>query len=260
MTKSEYIGHFSQNAKWKLSYQEAEEVIEDYEGFFSQSGRDEHDICLELGNPTAAVKALSSRMSYGYWLTIFSIQAIALFVPYFILLASNPPLSFILSHPDVNPHIILTLAGFGVMVSLVFFRPQKKYLDKKIPKTIFFSLVVLFLFAFILGILVTVFFYQLYDTNTIPFYSLLLPSILFLSGTLFTAAGIWSLIKSRICDRRWRAVYILALTLLLITISIFDLLTSLDIKNNIFHIVIQELQFDAVMGGIGILACGGSLC
>ena len=262
MTKSKYLTRFSQNVKWRLSYQEAEEVIEDYEGFFCQSNRDEHEVCLELGNPAAAAKALGSRLSYGIWLIFFIIQAIALFVPYFILLASNPPLSFILSHPSVRPYTILTLSGCGVLVSLFFFRQQKNFTDKKLPKSILFSLSFLFFTAIAAAILIYIFFYQLCNTVMFPAYSPHLPFILFLSGTIFISAGLWALIKSRMYDRRFRAVYILALTLLLICINAFDLLTSLDLSlgAEVFHIFTQELKYYAAVGGIGILACGGSLC
>lgn len=262
MTKTKYLTRFSHIAKWRLSYQEADEVIEDYEGFFAQSSRSEHEVCLELGSPAAAVSTLGGHISYGYWLIAFSIQAISLLVPFFILLVKRPPLSLFISQPVINPYAIQALVGSGFLTSLFFFRPRKNFTDKKLPKTIIFSLEALFFVAITLGVLTTVFFVKLYSTDTFPAYSPQLPFMFSLSGTVFMTAGMWALVKSRMCDRRWRAVYILALTLLFICLSILDVLTCLDftMKERAFHILMQELKFDAVFGGLGLLACGGSLC
>lgn len=262
MTKSEYLSRFSRAVKWRLSYQEAGEVIKDYEEIFSQSGREEAAICRELGNPSDAAKLLSNRPSYGYWLAVFCVQILSLALPFLLLLTSCP--QFMFTPPlEVRPTATLTLAGAGFLITFAWFRPKKEFKDPKIPKSIFLMLGALFFIAAVTACSTVRFFQQHYQAGVSALAAFRLAAMVTAAGIFSVLAGLLAVFKSRVSDRRWRAVYILALTTLLINAYFLGFFVSADFSpenSYMLRLLTGELRSYALLGASGLLASGGSLC
>ena len=65
MDKQTYLKKFSYAVRWRLSKQEADEVLADYEELFSQAPREDDDLLIQkLGAPSQAARLLTDS---NFW-------------------------------------------------------------------------------------------------------------------------------------------------------------------------------------------------
>lgn len=263
MTKAEYLSRFSRALKWRMSYQEAEEVIHDYEELFDQNNKREEEFCRELGNPVIAAGHLKDERAFQSWLVVFGIQLLPIAIVS-CLLFSMSSYNIVISSIELQPYLVIAVSFLGIAVSFWWFRPRKEFKDKKLSKGIVFLLIVLYLFAVSMVLLTAYFFHRLFYIGVSISFAKFFVSILKLSGIILALLGIFAIVKSRICERRYRAVYILAVIFLLIIVFFFQVLTSMDFfvgnSKSIFLLLAEEFRMYAIIGGAGILASGAALC
>ena len=67
--------------------------------------------------------------------------------------------------------------------------------------------------------------------------------------------------KARTSDRRWRAVYVLALTAVIVCLSVIAILNNMEIDPTVGpHLLWDEIVHCSILTAIGLLGTGVALC
>lgn len=226
----DYMAQLSKWARWMLPWQEADAVIADYHDITGTLPRSREELFRDLGKPRDAAKALVQPKQYHIWLAMFSIMTVCILMQINSTLMLDFPLllvyaigdSFFRRWSDIFYCYILFAPG--IAAALVWFRRQGRK-TKNIPKAVPVLLAVLL--AYTAGGLLLYWscVWDLLGTwegvpallrpEEGPFY--LLQFVMGYSSTFFAFLGIYSLVKARTGDRRWAAVYVLAMTAILIS-------------------------------------------
>ena len=273
MLKKDYMTRLERAARWRLPPREAEEVVADYREMAGDPPRSEEELLRELGRPRDAVRPLVRPRQYRIWLAVFAVMAACIFIPgtcplpggaYFIW--------FSLFHTGIPSFNFCRLFLItGTVVSLVWFRPRKEERRTPLPRSVLIALAVL-LAAMGLVWWVT---WQLalYPEGALanPIFQLslnfylpvsdfnlggnLLALLLEWSALPLIILGIAALVKARTRDRRWRAVYILSLTAMMLAFSVLAVLTSMDPVTLSF-----PLGYSVEITLIGLAGAGVGLC
>ena len=153
MDKKTYIKNFSNAIKWRISEQEADEILEDYSEIFSEYSDYDNLLVQKLGEPIEAARVLTEPKQYHNWLAMFTFMAICIVIPELMLLRM----------PFYQTPILVTsfLFVLGVLGSLIWFRTQNRHW-----KTIYItSLIIVFECMLIVSFLVSmepfVYFWQM---------------------------------------------------------------------------------------------------
>lgn len=264
----DYLSRLSLAARWYLPPTEAAEVLEDYREIVE--GRSEEELRRDLGTPRAAMKQLAQPKAYRRWLAVFGVLSLCLLLPMVDVAAEA--LSF-LAHQLLQEHFLcggvpatsrLTILLFplGAVLALVWFRRTgEKGSGKALPRGILPLLVLLLPgMAWVWFLVWVVLTEQLNIVNFLfPDYGQTVVETLGLYIVITGAAGMFGLVKVRLGDRRWLAVYILSLTGAGLAIFLWGMMTrmSFDGSEN------WQLSYWIRLGFItlaGLLGTGVSLC
>ena len=222
----DYLTRFSRHARWYLPPEEAAEVIADYRELLSGDPRPEED---ELGAPEQAVRLLIRPRETRRWLAVFVLLAcLALVVPlgglygfpfHFGILTTIPVLETIWEwYEDAFSLLSAGIPLLGTVLALVWF-------GKNGPKEAGgppFRRMLPMLAAAVLTILLALGVFWLMvslDSGQLSsawaeahlFLVRRLHLVLELAGPACGALAVLGLVRARLEDRRWRAVYILCL-------------------------------------------------
>lgn len=267
-----YMTQLSKWARWMLSWQEAEDVIADYHDIVGVPPRPEADLLRDLGRPRDVVKPLAQPRQYRVWLAAFVFMTACI-----LALVTDPwfvPLTFwvlFLPFRRIDIFFCYFLSVLGIIAALLWFRRQgrkAKCLPKAIP---------ILLAVFLVFIAVVVLFYGIAFRNPDAIYSIwnktlaawfpdgdpfTLPAyITTYSCPLFVLIGVYSLIKARTGDRRWAAVYVLAMAVVLILRLILGWVHSMDLEITSYEAQYQLLMLRcAVTAAAGLISTGVALC
>ena len=269
--KKDYMAGLEGWARWMLPRREAEEVIADYRELAGDP-----ELSQGLARPRDAVRPLADKKAYRAWLAAFAAMAACLLIPAASsLFGGLYPVWFNLFHTDIPG---FTLCRFfliaGTSVSLIWFRPRpedpKAPLPRAVPVILAAELVLLAAVwwtywqlalypggvftdqAFWLPVLVYV--------GPLTYASHILAILLEWSSIPLTVLGIAALVKARTRDRRWRAVYVLSLAVLMLAFAVLALLTSMDVSSEPDTWWIPTCQRCIEITAIGLLGTGASLC
>lgn len=208
-----YLERLSLAARWFLPQREAEEMIEDYRDMISEIG--EGNAEETLGAPIKAVLAVADRGHGIRWHGAFL----------FMALCGAGPLFWQAVHSVWLPREILA-AVLGAVVSLFYFGMGGRARMKRPAKACIAGMA-LFTLA-VLGVII-------YFTLHIELVLSWAPAAGrrtagFLTGVaVFSAlAGILGLVLARLYDGRWRALFLLGLTLSLLCGFVLSVLRSMD--------------------------------
>ena len=202
--RRDYMTQLSKWARWMLPWQEAEDVIADYHDITGIPPRSTEELIQELGKPQNAVKAAAQPRQYRIWLAVFSTLAACVIFP--IAMSYN----VIYWNPIITPAYMLFLC-LGAGLSLRNFRLNSEKRGK-LPKGIILLLAILLIGiagVWVLGGLVL--------TESWELLNLIVPTInkaqmvhllLRLSILAMALIALCGLVKARLDDRRWCAVYI----------------------------------------------------
>ena len=240
--KSSYMTRLERAARWMLPRQEAEDVIDDYRDILS-----DEELSRELGKPWDVIKPLAQKKTYYTWLAVFAVLAACILIPAVSPLPLGPYfIWFNLFYTGILgfDFCYLFLIG-GLALSLIWFQPQKGEPKTPLPRSIFIALAVLLA---VMGLVWWTFWQMtlypggalanpMFHLSTEFWWSLggdyvggnLLSFLLEWSAVPLAAVGLAALVKARIRDRRWRAVYFLSLSVMMLAFAVLALLTSMDV-------------------------------
>lgn len=222
----DYMTQLSKWARWMLPRQEAENVIADYHDIIGSPSRPKEELIQNLGKPWRVVKGAAQPKQYHIWLAVFSVLAVCVIFP--IVMAYHE----VYWDQMIMP-VYMMFLFLGVGLSLWNFR-QDRAQKGKLPRGI-----VLLLALLLIGMVGVWFLAGLVLTESWEMLNLLVPTptaaqmlrlLLFLSILAMALITLCGLVKARLEDHRWRAVYILGLCGVLLGLSFSLLLRSLDLS------------------------------
>lgn len=207
--KKPYLDRLAWLARWKLPPQEAESVVADYGEMVGTPPRPEAELIRDLGTPQRAVQLLTEPKSYRNWLAVFFLLSLCA-----AMLCSEFLMYRIFLYCDIEP-INSVLAAAGAIGALLWFG---RYGQKAQRMSCGFYVALAVLTLWCAGVIA---FSWLWMHGADGFVRAtkglgtaigpIMAGIYRLSAVAAVLAGILSLVKARVADRRWAAVYILAL-------------------------------------------------
>lgn len=277
--KSDYLTRLSRYARWYLSRAEAEEVIADYQDIVGQPPRSDRELVQALGRPGHVVKLLVQPKKYLVWLVVFAVLAVCLVRAASVFLPGGwlfyPVLrSDLERRPEAVPLLL------GTALALLWFRGKGNRTAGALPRSVLPVLAVLLAgiagvwwcagqtFRYPNGIVDGGYVYSplhypahrpLAESNiplTVMYYFLICAVI------AAVVIGITGLVKARTRDRRWAAVYVLALTLAVLSLTLAMLAFDADLGYKAFledwwrHYMLCYLGLTA----LGLVGTGAALC
>lgn len=269
--KKDYMTRLERAARWRLSSPEAEDVIADYHDIVGTPPRSEKELLRDLGRPHDVVKLLDQPGKYRIWLAMFAFMVISILAlvtdQLFVPVAFWVPL---LSLHQIDIFFCYILSILGTIAALVWFRCQGKKMEH-LPRAVLILLALLLAFA-----ACVVLFYWTCFQNPDAFLEIWerVPAWLHVDGRPFyipqlvicyicpviVAIGIYSLIKARTEDRRWAAIYVLAMAVVLIS-RMFLAWTLLSMVMIDYEAAWQHLMLRfAVAAVAGFIGTGVALC
>ncbi|MBE7008220.1 MAG: hypothetical protein E7422_03620 [Ruminococcaceae bacterium] len=245
--KKDYISRLRRAARWMLSPEDAAEVIADYEEM--AAGRADEELLRDMGDPVQAVRQLADEKTYRRWLLFFAAMA---------LCAALPVLFRQLGVRPWYHDFYYALPLAGCLLSAWFWR--KRGAKSPLPKGLLPDMFVLLLAtALVQGFLWWVVCY--------PFWEKPFPTRLATIGrasecfcVLLVAVCVVGLVRARMVDRRWRALYALGLTAIALTLGLLQPLTALDIYYAGPYQLAPYLTGWYIAAAVGLGLTGWSLC
>lgn len=274
--KKNYMIRLERWARWMLPRAEAEDVIADYQDIAA-----DEEMRQQLGKPRSVIRPLTQAKQYRTWLAVFAVMAACILIPAISPLPGGLyPVWFSLFSPDgfIIPGVPMFLWFMiaGLALSLVWFRPQKGEPKAPLPHSILITLAVLLA---VMGLVWWTFRQiTLYPEGALANPIFHLPMgfwwplgddyvggnlILFLlewSAIPFAVVGMVGLVKARLRDRRWRAVYFLSLSAMMLAFAVLALLTSMDVSSDPNTWWISTRQCCIAITVLGLVGTGVSLC
>lgn len=284
--KKNYMEKLERAARWRLPREEAEDVIADYRDIVA-----DEELLRGLDRPRDVVKPLTQPKQYRIWLAVFFVLSACILIPGISPQPIAPGLFRICFRVDTwgwAPllHLGPVFALVGVAGALVWFRRMGRK-EGRLPKALAVLLAVLL--ACLTAVLAFDWFWMR-DPNgfaamwgeTPPFvlFGLVGPigpagqmvsrsvhifeEILQNGGTLAALLGVFGLVKARMNDRRWAAVYVLSMAVMLLAIESLRMLiyvewdlgyvNFLDTWRH-YYMWRYLLVFAAGIGGPGVALC-----
>lgn len=272
--KKSWLGRLSTAARWRLGAKEAGEVIADYREIVGGPPRTEEELVRDLGKPQDAVKPLTDQKAYRLWLAVFAVMAGC------ILAMGISPWDYVLWEwlfarwPfGIQPAPIVAVAG--TVTALVWSRrcgEKRGRLSKAIPVLLAVCLVLIagvMLFSWacvrdldgfrdmwgempaLLG-----------PARMVSVSSEVFRYMLSCSPPLLALAGVFSLVKARMGDRRWAAVYVLAMTAMLVSLEVLAVISYMDYDPpaDALAALARQVGVSAAITALGLTGTGVALC
>ena len=238
--KQDYLSALDRWARWYLPQEEAAEVLEDYREM--AAGRSQEDLRRCLGTPRRAVRQLAEPKAYGRWLAVFAVLSVSIALPAVVPLWQELALEvFLLFRAywfwDIGQTVVpftWVFLAVGTALSLLWFRRGGKGTDRTLPRTLPPLLVLLaagmaflWFMAWILLREPTELIRALFPTHErVRLFRLAMNLDTFLMG----AVGLFGLIRFRMSGQPWGAVYVLGLAGTVLGLSVWGLMTSMDLS------------------------------
>lgn len=271
MLKRDYLSRLGRAARWRLGAKEAEEVIADYREIVGGQPRTEAELARDLGRPLDAVKPLVDRKAYRIWLAVF----IALAGCILVLAISAWEYRLWENLFDSPLHLGAALAAVGAATALVWSRrcgEKQGQLSKAIPVLLavcllFIACVMLFCWACVRDL-------DGFRAMWGEMPALLgPPRMVSVSSEVFrytlscgplplALVGVFALVKVRMGDRRWAAVYVMALAAALVSLETLAVLSCMDYNAtaDALAALARQTGVNALFAALGLVGTGVALC
>ncbi len=276
--KADYMTRLERWARWMLPRQEAEDVLADYRDIVGSPPRPEEELLRDLGKPRSVIRPLAQPRQYRTWLAAFAVMAACLLIPAYSPLPGG--LYFVWFNMFVSDIPGFTFCRFflivGAAVSLVWFRPRKGEAKAPLPRAVPIALAVLLAFMALVwwafwqltlypgGALVNPIFHLPFGfwwpLSDVYVGGNLLMLLLECAAVPLMILGAAALVKARTRDRRWRAVYFLSLSAMMLAFAVLALLTSMDVSSAPDTWWLYTRQACIEITAIALLGTGVSLC
>ena len=276
MVKKDYMTRLERAARWRLPPQEAEEVISDYRDLFdTPPRRSESELYRDVGDPEKVVKLLvSPPRAYRVWLAAFLVMAACILTLGISPTALGFPLWLLYFHIWAEHPIGPVIAVLGAVTALVWFRRQGRKearLSKAVPVLLAVCLAFLGMVLWFCWACARDFegFLAMWGTvkpwigpNTSQAASYYLLRVAMADGSaLIALVGVFALVRARTGDRRWAAVYVLALAAILAALLVLYWTGRMDWTEvppeEAFR---QMLLRCAGIAAVGLAGAGVALC
>ena len=270
--KKDYMTRLEGWARWMLPRQEAEDVIADYRDIVSDP-----ELLRDLGKPHSVVKPLAQSRQYRAWLVVFAVMAVCILAPGISPTVIGAPLWIYLFDGWVNHPYGAYLAVSGIVLTLVWFHWQghkAKRLPKAIPILLAVFLVCIGAVLLFCWVCAQDFdaFTKMWGTMKTwigPYRDVEVSSSFYLlqiamcyGSFILALLGTYGLVKARMEDRRWAAVYVLAATAMLTALLVVDWTGRMDVSTfttpeEAFR---QMLLQCSGIAAVGLVGTGVALC
>lgn len=241
MNKEAYLKKFSCTARWRLSAQEAEEVISDYAEMMDDTGEALEE---KWGTPTQAARLLGNTTAYYKWLALFGILTA------FLVFSGLPILSWRLW----NDSYLIAFGSVltGLVLALWAFRPHRRPCPR--PKGLLSALGLTFLLSGgVIYLMVMLLKGEIPSTTDIGWrYA----NLLRVSSVIAVVTGVWALVAARTKAYHWRALYVACLMCVRICWSLSAVLSSMNLEMG--DILAEVYLYCGGLLGIGLV--GVILC
>lgn len=289
--KKDYMTQLERAARWRLPRQEAEDVIADYRDIVG-----DEELRRGLGKPRDVIAPLTPQKTYRVWLAVFIALAACALLPalgplpgmwrlwylcrevFFCVI----PLDLYNNLDEYYLHLCLgtVLPFLGMIGALVWFRWKGEWKAARLPKALWALLAAA---AVWIAALLAVNWFWMRDPiafsemwGEMPLYVLwvrigppgftvprsfhTLLGALEWGGFAMALLSVFALVKARTQDRRWAAVYILALTAVLLSGETLALVNNMEISGAAPNWWVPTLWAWAVYAGVGCAGAGAALC
>ena len=274
--KKDYMTRLERWARWMLPRQEAEDVLADYRDIVGTPPRPDDELLRELGRPRSVIRPLAQTKQYRAWLAVFAVMAVCI-----LLLGISPTM---LGYPfwrlffdGWSEHPIgPVIAVLGAVTALVWFRWQG-HKEGRLPKAIPILLVVflvcigaVLLFCWVCSRDFEAFLeawgrMKLWiGPNEDASRSFYLSRMAMCYGSpILACLGTYGLVKARMGDRRWAAVYVLATTAMLTALLVLSWTGRMDVTASV---TTPEEEFRQMLlrcsgvAAVGLVGTGVALC
>lgn len=264
LTREQYLKKFSRAARWRLPPQESEDAIADYRELIFREERDESKLAEELGEPVQAAHLLTDVKTYRRWLKVFAVLAFGLF-----LLAKwswTGRVSVNFNQAD-EPWYPVWVMAVGLALSLYWFRRHGQK-NGTISKWLVLALVVVLVF----GVGTMAWNWYVFDSSfldgyaevyplNIPWQVILQRELIINGGVVCALIALAGLILAKCYDRRWLALYTLAVTVAAVCGFIIFFCRSIDLSYAMRSSP-QSYLFARLIpiGAAGLIGTGVALC
>ena len=244
--KDTYMNRLRRAARWMLPPEDASEVIADYADM--AAGRTDEELLRDMGEPAQAVRQTADEKAYRLWLIFFAAMALCAVLPG----------AFGLHGSRRAPYAVLPLAG--ALLSAWYWRAKQAGTEAALPKGLLPAL------SALLGVTAAVqgFLWWIirYPFRSQPFPTQLYGWSWYMDGfcLLLIPVCIVGLVRARMADRRWRALYVLGLTALALTLTLLKALKGLNLDYCNPAELSPYLTAWYVTAAVGLCLTGWSLC
>lgn len=257
MKSTQYLQRLTWAARWQLPAAEADEVVSDYAELLEEDPRSYEEQRQSFGTPYQAVRLLADGWGYHRWLAVFGVLALCLLFPLLWMYGLSVRV-------QLSEGIYLFFLLLGGILSLIWFRRQGR---KSAPLSRLLPL--LLGLTALLGLLVCLMAWPVFQPRLLgSFLTVFAPLQL---GTLYrlaletiallaAAAGLLGLLLARLKDRRWIALYVLGLAVVLLAFLLYGLLTSMSLDTAADSWQIPYVVRMAQAGVLGLIGMGVALC
>lgn len=269
--KRDYLSGLARSARWYLPPAEAAEVLEDYQEIVE--GRSEEELRRDLGTPRMVVKQLAQPKEYHRWLAVFAALTVCIglpaITPFWQELSLNVFKLFrFYWFWDIGKRIIPFIWVFfavGMVLSLAWFRRGSgKKTGRAVPKGVLPLLAVLLAGMACLWAFESILLRERWDIiNALaptPVRASMMRLTLCVDIFSMGLIGLLGLVKSRLEDRRWGAVYVLGLAGTILGLLVWGFLTSLNFGGFVPGWQIPFIARYAFVTLAGIVGTAVSLC
>lgn len=277
--KRNYLARLERWARWMLPHSEAEDVAADYRDIVGDPPRSEEELLRDLGRPRDAIRPLADTKAYRTWLAVFALMAACALLPGLSPLPGGNRLWWFLSNRYILNVFCLggVLPLLGMVTALVWFR-RKGQKPGRLPRAVPILLAVAVIwiagvlftdwlwlndptgFSALLGeVPVRVLWFSLGYTR--PLTVLLLGDALMWGGCFAMALlAVYALVKARTGDRRWAAVYIAALTAVLLSWQALSFMSDMSLEVRFLDWPVAYFHRWVPCAAIGLVGTGVALC
>ena len=265
LTREQYLKKFSRAARWRLPPQESEEAIADYREMVYQEEREESKLVEELGDPVQAAHLLTDVKTYRRWLAVFAVLAFGLFLMARWCFTGRSQFDYVFGKRQYWYPVWVLMVGMAL--SLYWFRRHGQKNGPLSRRLALALVVVLAVGAVIMGWTWYVtgpdFLARLaVEPNKDSLHRLAwtLGDLLMYGGTLCALVAFAGLVLAKCRDRRWLAVYALALTVAVLCAIVTFWLRSMSLDWGADELRSYFFPRMVLVGIAGLMGTGVALC
>ena len=220
LSAKEYLSRFSLAARWYLGAKDAPEIIADYQEMLACEADSPQTPQQRFGPPLHAARMLSEEKPYRRWLWTFAVMSVcALWMLMMVWLPNGLYLTGGVTIYITGLYDVL----FGLALGMALCGPVRRFPRGGTPaKRLAGALAALVLAGGAIAAVILSYCYTLIQwlrgEREIPIQDInamenVMYAVIQCGGTALTVAAIAALAAARCFDRRWRAAYVLALTI-----------------------------------------------